>query len=153
VRMVLATEEEGHDMLRHRRNSKPKPPTVSQRHLSSPQLPQAHGALRLLEYVMQASDISHRMQHWHTYRKWTERLWHESVSRGCEKSFYERELQYMDGYVLPLTEQLRDAWDPVRGKQHSLDDIQRAAAKLRDEWKERGHSILAELSGTTRMSV
>jgi 3'5'-cyclic nucleotide phosphodiesterase len=153
VHMVLATEEEGHDILLRRRNSKPQKPNVSLRHLSSPKLPPAQGALRLLEYVMQTSDISHRRQHWHTYRKWTERRWHESGVPGNEKLFYEQELLYMDEYVLPLTEQLRDAWEPVRGRQHSLDDMCRAAVKVRDEWKERGPSVLVELSGTTRMSV
>lgn len=153
VRMVLATEVERHDMVLRRQPSKIKKDSVSQRHLSAPRLPPAQGAMKLLEYVMQASDISHRMQHWHTYRKWTELLWHESASRGREKLFYDQELQYMNEYVLPLTEQLRDAWDTVRGRQHSMEDIHRAAMKLRDEWKERGQSIVAELSGTTRMSV
>ena len=31
----------------------------------------------VLEHLIQASDVSHTMQHWHVYRKWNERLFHE----------------------------------------------------------------------------
>ena len=111
-------------------------------------------ALRLLEYVMQVSETSHRMQHWHTYQKWTERRWQECVaSGGCSgASFYQEELQYMEEQVLPLIEQLHQAWDPVRGRQqHSFEDMHRAACKVRDEWRDRGRSILAECGGTRVM--
>jgi len=27
--------------------------------------------------LIQASDVSHTMQHWHSYRKWNERLFQE----------------------------------------------------------------------------
>ena len=32
----------------------------------------------VLEHLIQASDVSHTMQHWHIYIKWNERLFHES---------------------------------------------------------------------------
>ena len=31
----------------------------------------------VIEHLIQASDVSHTMQHWHVYRKWNERLFHE----------------------------------------------------------------------------
>ena len=31
----------------------------------------------VLEHLIQASDVSHTMQHWHVYRKWNERLFRE----------------------------------------------------------------------------
>jgi 3'5'-cyclic nucleotide phosphodiesterase len=31
----------------------------------------------VLEYIMQASDVSHTMQHWHVYKKWNLRLFEE----------------------------------------------------------------------------
>lgn len=31
----------------------------------------------VLEYIMQASDVSHTMQHWHVYKKWNQRLFEE----------------------------------------------------------------------------
>ena len=32
----------------------------------------------VIEHLIQASDVSHTMQHWHIYRKWNERLFRES---------------------------------------------------------------------------
>lgn len=34
----------------------------------------------VLEYIMQASDVSHTMQHWHVYKKWNERLFEETYT-------------------------------------------------------------------------
>ena len=31
----------------------------------------------VIEHIIQASDVSHTMQHWHIYRKWNERLFRE----------------------------------------------------------------------------
>jgi hypothetical protein len=31
----------------------------------------------VIEHLIQASDVAHTMQHWHVYRKWNERLFHE----------------------------------------------------------------------------
>jgi 3'5'-cyclic nucleotide phosphodiesterase len=31
----------------------------------------------VIEHIIQASDVSHTMQHWHVYRKWNERLFEE----------------------------------------------------------------------------
>ena len=31
----------------------------------------------VIEHLIQASDVSHTMQHWHIYRKWNERLFRE----------------------------------------------------------------------------
>ena len=34
----------------------------------------------VLEHIIQASDVSHTMQHWHIYRKWNRRLFLEMHS-------------------------------------------------------------------------
>ena len=45
----------------------------------------------ILEHLIQASDISHTMQHWHVYRKWNERFFDENMKVcflflfGCTK--------------------------------------------------------------------
>ena len=31
----------------------------------------------VIEHIIQASDISHTMQHWHVYRKWNQKLFDE----------------------------------------------------------------------------
>ena len=37
----------------------------------------ANRATIVIEHLIQASDVSHTMQHWHIYRKWNERLFCE----------------------------------------------------------------------------
>ena len=37
----------------------------------------------ILEHLIQASDISHTMQHWHVYRKWNERFFDENMKVNC----------------------------------------------------------------------
>ena len=44
----------------------------------------AHDAINrkatiILEHLIQASDISHTMQHWHIYRKWNEMFFQENL--------------------------------------------------------------------------
>ena len=34
----------------------------------------------VIEHIIQASDVSHTMQHWHIYRKWNERLFFEMAA-------------------------------------------------------------------------
>lgn len=36
----------------------------------------------VIEHIIQASDISHTMAHWHVYRKWNQNLF-EEVSLSC----------------------------------------------------------------------
>jgi hypothetical protein len=41
----------------------------------------------VIEHLIQAPDVAHTMQHWHIYRKWNERLFHEmylTLKNGCE---------------------------------------------------------------------
>lgn len=43
----------------------------------------------VVEHLIQASDVAHTMQHWHSYRKWKERLFHElymACKNGRSKS-------------------------------------------------------------------
>lgn len=37
----------------------------------------------VIEHIIQASDVSHTMQHWHIYRKWNKRLFLELYSAYC----------------------------------------------------------------------
>ena len=38
----------------------------------------------VIEHLIQASDVSHTMQHWHVYRKWNQRFFNE-----CYKAYKE----------------------------------------------------------------
>jgi hypothetical protein len=38
----------------------------------------------VIEHIIQASDVSHTMQHWHIYREWNMRLFSELHKAYCE---------------------------------------------------------------------
>ena len=63
-----------------------------------------------MEHLIQASDVSHTMQHWHIYRKWNARLFHEMhaayksgrTDTDPSERWYKSELWFFDNYVIPL---------------------------------------------------
>jgi CheY-like chemotaxis protein len=67
-----------------------------------------------LEHILQASDVSHTMQHWHVYRKWNGRLLEEMnqayrqgrTVNSPSNRWYEGEMSFFDGHILPLAEKL-----------------------------------------------
>jgi hypothetical protein len=69
----------------------------------------------VIEHIMQALDVSHTMQHWHIYRKWNYKLFHELLiahkqSRmGADPStfWYIGELRFFDNYTIPLAKKLK----------------------------------------------
>ena len=60
----------------------------------------------VLEHIIQASDVSHTMQHWHIYRKWNTRLFHElyraykagRMAKDPSTFWYAGELGFFDNY-------------------------------------------------------
>jgi hypothetical protein len=62
----------------------------------------------VIEHLIQASDVSHTMQHWHVYRKWNERLFAEMTTAykngrmvtNPADGWYANELSFMDNYVI-----------------------------------------------------
>jgi 3'5'-cyclic nucleotide phosphodiesterase len=70
----------------------------------------------VIEHILQASDVSHTMQHWHVYRKWNTRLFkelylaHKTGRMAVDPStfWYKGELGFFDNYVIPLAGKLRD---------------------------------------------
>ena len=62
----------------------------------------------VLEHLIQASDVSHTMQHWDIYRKWNERLFFELYSafqsgrtdKDPAEGWYAGELWFFDNYVV-----------------------------------------------------
>ena len=125
-------------------------------------------ALIVLEYLIQASDVVHTMQHWHVYIKWNEKLFHEmyaayqsgrtSSSRAPLKesnpdsnnvkekgkddpsiSWYRGELNFFDFYIIPLAKRLGEC--NVFGL--SCDEFLNYAQANRDEWESKGRDIIA----------
>jgi hypothetical protein len=103
----------------------------------------------VIEHLIQASDVSHTMQHWHIYSKWNEKLFEElyvAFKEGRSDTdpsefWYKGELAFFDGYILPLAKKLRDCG--VFGV--SSDEYLTYALNNREEWEARGAEVLANV--------
>jgi 3'5'-cyclic nucleotide phosphodiesterase len=101
----------------------------------------------VIEYIIQASDIAHTMQHWQVYRRWNERLFEEMYTAYLEgrsnkdpsELWYVGELWFFDHYIIPLTKKLRDCG--VFGV--SSDEYMNYALKNREEWEMKGQEVVA----------
>ncbi|KAG7341693.1 PAS domain containing protein [Nitzschia inconspicua] len=103
----------------------------------------------VIEHIIQASDVSHTMQHWHVYRKWNEKLFKEMYMAfkagrmGADPStfWYKGEIAFFDNYIIPLAKKLKDC--NVFGV--SSDECLNYAMMNRAEWEERGDQITKEM--------
>jgi 3'5'-cyclic nucleotide phosphodiesterase len=103
----------------------------------------------VLETLIQASDVSHTMQHWHIYRKWNERLFNEMMTAYRQgraetnpaDSWYQGELNFFDFYIIPLAKKLEDC----RSFGVSSDEYLCYALKNRAEWELYGLEIVSEM--------
>jgi hypothetical protein len=103
----------------------------------------------VIEHIIQASDVSHTMQHWHIYRKWNRLLFREmtlafrSGRMGVDPAtfWYKGELGFFDNYIIPLAKKLKDC--KVFGV--NSDECLNYATRNRAEWEARGEEVLAEM--------
>ena len=103
----------------------------------------------VMEHIIQASDVSHTMQHWHIYIKWNIRLFREMSNAYAEgrmgadpaSFWYEGELKFFDNYVIPLARKLKEC--QVFGV--SSDEYLNYAMMNRSEWEEKGKDVLKEM--------
>jgi len=101
----------------------------------------------VIEHLIQASDVSHTMQHWHIFLKWNMLLFEEmytAYSKGRadkdpSEGWYEGELDFFDGYIIPLAKKLRDCG--VFGV--SCDEYLSYAENNRKEWEAKGRTAIA----------
>lgn len=117
VNVVLATDIFDPDMIkvRNSRWEKAFGETTPDSELSVEE-DKSLKATIVIEYIMQASDVSHTMQHWQVYRKWNERLFEEmysafQVQRGDKDpsiGWYKGELWFFDNYIIPLAKKLKE---------------------------------------------
>jgi hypothetical protein len=99
--------------------------------------------------MIQASDVSHTMQHWHIYRKWNARLFSEMykayVEGRAEKDpsefWYKGEIGFFDFYIIPLAKKLKDCG--VFGV--SSYEYLNYAEQNRAEWEAKGQGIVEEM--------
>lgn len=149
VNTVLATDIMDKDLkkLRNERWEKAFSPELKDDEKHKDQINRK--ATIVLEHLIQASDVSHTMQHWHVYRKWNERLFEEmyrAYKTGRAKTdpstfWYEGELGFFDHYIIPLSKKLSDCG--VFGV--SSDEYLNYALRNRKEWEQRGEAILSEM--------
>eukprot|EP00980_Cylindrotheca_fusiformis_P012124 scaffold2929_cov107-Cylindrotheca_fusiformis.AAC.3 len=102
----------------------------------------------VIEHLIQASDVSHTMQHWQIYRKWNEKFFMECYSAYKEgradsdpsKNWYKGEIGFFDFYVIPLAKKLQNCG--VFGV--SSDEYLNYATSNRDEWVREGEGMVQQ---------
>jgi class 3 adenylate cyclase len=110
----------------------------------------------VFEHIIQASDVCHTMQHWHTYQKFNSRLFEEryiAYRKGVAGvnppwvGWYKGEIWFFDNYIIPLAQKLNDCG--VFGV--SYHEYLSYAQENRGEWERKGHEIVEKL--LTKMEV
>ena len=102
----------------------------------------------VLEHMIQASDVSHTMQHWHVYRRWNERFFHEMytaysqgrLDKDPSQNWYKGELGFFDFYIIPLAKKLKECG--VFGVS-SAEYLNYAMAN-REEWRLEGEEVVRQ---------
>ncbi|CAB9515789.1 Receptor-type guanylate cyclase gcy [Seminavis robusta] len=103
----------------------------------------------VIEHIIQASDISHTMQHWHVYRKWNQNLFEElyvaylngRMDKDPATFWYKGEFGFFDFYIIPLTKKLKECG--VFGV--SSGEFLNYATKNREMWELHGEEAVAEM--------
>eukprot|EP00531_Pseudo-nitzschia_arenysensis_P017059 CAMPEP_0116128232 /NCGR_PEP_ID=MMETSP0329-20121206/7251_1 /TAXON_ID=697910 /ORGANISM="Pseudo-nitzschia arenysensis, Strain B593" /LENGTH=1433 /DNA_ID=CAMNT_0003622359 /DNA_START=227 /DNA_END=4528 /DNA_ORIENTATION=- len=103
----------------------------------------------VIEHLIQLSDVSHTMQHWHMYRRWNERLFEEGYKAFIEgraekdpsENWYQGELGFYDFYIIPLAKKIKQC--AVFGV--SSDEYLAYALANREEWEERGNEVVKDM--------
>ena len=103
----------------------------------------------VIEHLIQASDVSHTMQHWHVFRKWNECLFFEmyqAYKEGRSKKnpldfWYEGEIGFFDFYIIPLAKKLESCGVFGVSSHEYLD----YAKRNRAEWELKGRAVVEEL--------
>ena len=102
------------------------------------------------EYIIQASDIAHTMQHWHTYMKFNGRLFEEryvawvkgAAGEKCPADgWYGGEIWFYDNYIIPLARKLHKCG--VFGV--SYHEYLNYALENKKEWMLKGHEVVADM--------
>eukprot|EP00980_Cylindrotheca_fusiformis_P012650 scaffold3091_cov117-Cylindrotheca_fusiformis.AAC.2 len=102
----------------------------------------------VIEHLIQASDVSHTMQHWRVYKKWNERFFLECYRAyregraDCDPStnWYKGEIGFFDYYVIPLAKKLQSCG--VFGV--SSHEYLNYATANREEWVREGEALVQQ---------
>ena len=147
VNGVMATDINDKELkgLRNERWAKAFDPTTDETERDA----RNRKATIVIEHLIQASDISHTMQHWYIYRKWNELLFEELYaafktgrSASNPADFWAKgEIGFFDFYIIPLAKKLKDCG--VFGV--SSDEYLNYAMANREEWLNKGEEVVAEM--------
>jgi class 3 adenylate cyclase len=115
---------------------------------STPELDVNRKATIVLEHIIQASDVSHTMQHWHVYVKWNEKFFIEQysmykagrVETDPSIGWYQGEIGFFDFYIIPLAKKLQSCGCFGVSSHEYLN----YAMANREEWAREGESIVQE---------
>ncbi|CAB9505272.1 Receptor-type guanylate cyclase gcy [Seminavis robusta] len=102
----------------------------------------------VIEHLIQASDVSHTMQHWHVYAKWNQRLFTEMykayksgrLDKDPSESWFTGEMGFFDFYIIPLAKKLFTCG--VFGV--SSDEFLNYALINRKEWEQKGEGMVQQ---------
>jgi len=132
---------------RHSSHKSSKP--MFDHHADSTRQTSYRKATVVIEHLIQLSDVSHTMQHWHMYRRWNERLFEEGYKAFIEgraekdpsENWYQGELGFYDFYIIPLAKKIKQC--AVFGV--SSDEYLSYAVANRQEWEERGREVVKDM--------
>lgn len=102
----------------------------------------------VIEHLIQASDVSHTMQHWSIYKKWNEKFFFEQydayrngrAEADPSINWYKGEIGFFDFYVIPLARKLESCG--VFGV--SSHEYLGYAESNREQWVREGKQVVKE---------
>eukprot|EP00980_Cylindrotheca_fusiformis_P018414 scaffold6054_cov118-Cylindrotheca_fusiformis.AAC.1 len=102
----------------------------------------------VIEHLIQASDVSHTMQHWHIYKSWNQKFFMECygaykagrADSDPSKTWYSGEIGFFDFYVIPLAKKLDNCG--VFGV--SSHEYLSYATSNRAEWAREGEKLVQQ---------
>jgi hypothetical protein len=103
----------------------------------------------VIEQIIQVSDVAHTMQHWHIYRRWNERLFHEMheafssgrVAVDPSTNWYVGEIGFFDYYLIPLAMKLKECGVFGASGYEYISYV----LKNKKEWERKGRQVVQEM--------
>jgi len=103
----------------------------------------------VIEQIIQVSDVAHMMQHWHIYRRWNERLFHEmheafstgKVAVDPSTNWYVGVIGFFDYYLIPLAMKLKECGVFGASGYEYISYV----LKNKKEWERKGRQVVQEM--------
>jgi hypothetical protein len=152
INSVLATDIADRQVNEERQAKWDKAFTKKNKEDSSPlqmQEDMNRKATAVIEHIIQVSDVAHTMQHWHIYRRWNERLFHEMheafqtgrVGVDPSTNWYIGELGFFDYYLIPLAMKLKECGVFGASGYEYISYV----LKNKKEWERKGKQVVQEM--------